>query len=47
VPDPFYGGSEGFDHALALIEQAASGLLAELLDGEAKPAKRGAQSSSG
>jgi protein-tyrosine phosphatase len=47
VPDPFYGGSEGFDHALDLIEQAARGLLAELLDDAAKPAKRGAQSSSG
>jgi protein-tyrosine phosphatase len=47
VPDPFYGGSEGFDHALDLIEQAARGLLAELLSATSKPAKRGAQSSSG
>lgn len=47
VPDPFYGGSEGFDHALDLIEQAARGLLAELLGGDRKPAKRGAHSSSG
>ena len=47
VPDPFYGGSEGFDHALDLIEQAARGLLAELLGDARKPAKRGAQSSSG
>jgi protein-tyrosine phosphatase len=47
VPDPFYGGSEGFDHALDLIEQAARGLLAELLGDDRKPAKRGAQSSSG
>ena len=47
VPDPFFGGSEGFDHALDLIEEAARGLLAELLDGESKPAKRDAQSSSG
>jgi len=47
VPDPFYGGREGFDHALDLIEQAARGLLAELLSSESKPAKRGAQSSSG
>jgi protein-tyrosine phosphatase len=44
VPDPFYGGSAGFDHALDLIEQAARGLLAELLGNAAKPA---AQSSSG
>jgi protein-tyrosine phosphatase len=47
VPDPFYGGKEGFDHALDLIEEAARGLLAELLGGESKPAKRSAQSSSG
>ncbi len=31
VPDPFFGGPEGFDHALDLIEQAADGLLADLL----------------
>ena len=30
VPDPFFGGPEGFDHALELIEQAARGLLASL-----------------
>jgi low molecular weight protein-tyrosine phosphatase len=47
VPDPFYGSNAGFDHALDLIEQAARGLLAELLGAEAKPAKRGAQSSRG
>jgi protein-tyrosine phosphatase len=42
VPDPFYGGSEGFDHALDLIEQAARGLLEELLAAEARAAKKGA-----
>ncbi len=42
VPDPFYGGSEGFDHALDLIEDAARGLLADLLAAEARPAKKGA-----
>jgi low molecular weight protein-tyrosine phosphatase len=47
VPDPFFGGAEGFNHALDLIEQAARGLLAELLGDDRKPAKRGAQSSSG
>jgi low molecular weight protein-tyrosine phosphatase len=47
VPDPFFGGGEGFDHALDLIEQAARGLLAELLSGDSTLAKRGAQSSSG
>jgi low molecular weight protein-tyrosine phosphatase len=30
VPDPYYGGVEGFDHALDLIEAAAEGLLADL-----------------
>jgi len=47
VPDPFFGGREGFDRALDLIEEAARGLLAELVGDEVKPAKRGAQSSSG
>src|SRR5262245_43603053 len=28
VPDPFFGGPEGFDRALDLIEQASHGLLA-------------------
>lgn len=39
VPDPFYGGADGFDHALDLIEAAARGLLAELA-GEGKREKR-------
>jgi protein-tyrosine phosphatase len=47
VPDPFFGGREGFDHALDLIEQAARGLLAELIGDQAKSAMRGAQSSRG
>ena len=42
VPDPFFGGPEGFDHALDLIEQAARGLLATLLADTAAPVKRGA-----
>ena len=42
VPDPFYGGSEGFDHALDLIEDAARGLLADRLSDEAAPVKKGA-----
>ena len=41
VPDPFFGGPEGFDHALDLIEQAARGLLATLLAEAAAPAKKG------
>lgn len=40
VPDPFFGGQEGFDHALDLIEAAAEGLLASLLTEDA--GKRGA-----
>lgn len=47
VPDPFYGGRAGFDHALDLIEAAARGLLAELVGDRAIPARRGAHSSSG
>jgi protein-tyrosine phosphatase len=42
VPDPFFGGTEGFDHALDLIEEAAHGLLASLVGDETMPAKRGA-----
>lgn len=42
VPDPFFGGEEGFDHALDLIEEAAQGLLAALVSEEKMPAKRGA-----
>jgi protein-tyrosine phosphatase len=42
VPDPFFGGAEGFDAALDLIEEAGQGLLASLIGEEAMPAKRGA-----
>ena len=31
VPDPFFGGRACFDHALALIEEGARGLIADLL----------------
>jgi len=31
VPDPYYGGEAGFDHALDLIEAASRGLLADLM----------------
>jgi len=31
VPDPYYGGSQGFEDVLDLLEQAAEGLLQELL----------------
>ncbi|HKG03176.1 MAG TPA: low molecular weight protein-tyrosine-phosphatase [Conexibacter sp.] len=30
VPDPYYGGEDGFDHVLDLVEAACTGLLAEL-----------------
>ena len=30
VPDPYYGGSTGFERVLDLIEEAAAGLLAEI-----------------
>jgi protein-tyrosine phosphatase len=36
VPDPFFGGTEGFNHALDLIEAAARGLLADLLSDKAR-----------
>ena len=31
VPDPYYGGPQGFDHVLDLLEDACGGLLEELL----------------
>lgn len=30
VPDPYYGGTAGFERVLDLIEEAASGLLAKI-----------------
>lgn len=30
VPDPYYGGPDGFERVLDMIEEAASGLLARL-----------------
>jgi protein-tyrosine phosphatase len=30
VPDPYFGGPEGFDRVLDLIEAAAAGLVARL-----------------
>src|SRR5215210_7124287 len=30
VPDPFYGGSESFEHVLDLVEEASAGLLEEI-----------------
>ncbi len=33
VPDPYYGGSEGFNHVIDLLQDACEGLLREI-DGE-------------
>ncbi len=33
VPDPYAGGTEGFEQVLDMVEQAAEGLLAHLRDG--------------
>lgn len=30
VPDPYYGGAQGFEHVLDLVEQASQGLLAHI-----------------
>lgn len=35
IPDPFFGGAEGFDYVLNLIEVASRGLLASLMKEEA------------
>lgn len=32
VPDPYYGGPQGFEEVLDLLEEAAEGLIAELLE---------------
>lgn len=37
VPDPYYGGADGFEHVLDLLEDACDGLLANLL---AQPRQR-------
>jgi len=42
VPDPYYGASNGFEHVLDLVEEAALGLLEHLRNTE-PPAPRAAQ----
>jgi protein-tyrosine phosphatase len=32
VPDPYYGGAQGFEEVLDLLEEAAEGLVQELLN---------------
>lgn len=34
VPDPYYGGDDGFDHVLDLVESASSGLIDYALSDE-------------
>jgi protein-tyrosine phosphatase len=45
VPDPYYGGSTGFEHVLDLVEEAAIGLI-EHLKRTPPPETRGAAESS-
>jgi protein-tyrosine phosphatase len=37
VPDPYYGGSLGFEHVLDLVEEAGAGLLEHLRNTPAPP----------
>lgn len=39
VPDPYYGGTPGFERVLDLAEEAAAGLLDEVLE-RARPRRR-------
>jgi len=32
VPDPYYGGDDGFDNVLNLVEDAAAGLIAHIIE---------------
>jgi len=32
VPDPYYGGAQGFDYVIALLTDACTGLLKEIQD---------------
>ncbi len=36
VPDPYYGGPQGFEHVLDLLEDGCNGLLESILDLEKK-----------
>ncbi len=38
VPDPYYGGAQGFEHVLDLAEEGARALLKRLLRDATKPA---------
>lgn len=39
VPDPYYGGPQGFEHTLNLIEAACEGLVAYLEEGGTRPSE--------
>jgi len=39
VPDPYYGGAVGFERVLDLVEEAAAGLLEEVM-AQTKPRRR-------
>jgi len=41
VPDPYYGESDGFEHVLDLVEDAADGLLNELVRRHRLPGAHG------
>jgi protein-tyrosine phosphatase len=30
VPDPYYGGPDGFEHVLDLVEEASEGLISDI-----------------
>lgn len=36
VPDPYYGGEQGFEDVLDLLEEAADGLIDSLLEGRGR-----------
>lgn len=37
VPDPFYGGHEGFEHVLDLVEGASEGLIGDIRERHLNP----------
>jgi protein-tyrosine phosphatase len=41
VPDPYYGGPQGFERVLDLIEEGSEALLDHLLDGTGRPGRAG------
>lgn len=44
IPDPFFGGAEGFDYVVDLIEVGCRGLLTSVIKDEAMPAEPYARS---